>query len=351
MPAAVHRRPVTVRITPAARRALAPRWPRIEFERRSRLKTLVLAPLILAALAHRPAPAGSARAPAFAPPGADTLEVSGYKEVLALFEKLNYTPAAWQAGIRKVPRVYITDITERWRDTTVNSITVVAKKQIFFRALAPLVLRSNELILADRKRLAALRQAGAGAVSPDDSGWLTGLAAEYKVPLPADGQVSAAVMDELWLRVDIIPTSLALSQAAEESGWGTSRFAAQGNALFGQWTWGQLGMKPEQQRAELGNYGLAAFETPLLSVMAYMLNLNRHPGYAEFRSLRAAARAKGHAPRGRDLAAGLASYSERGEAYVTSLRSLMTANKLDPTDDAYLSTGPAIYLVPPGAKQ
>jgi uncharacterized FlgJ-related protein len=320
-----------------------------------RLKRSAIAPLAVLALAAWAAPGTETDSPAAtpgnAPPAADTIEVSGYKQVLALFEKLHYTPAAWQAGVRAVPRVYITDVTERWRDTTVNKITVLQKKQIFFRALAPLVLHSDELILADRKRLAAIRQAGQSAWSSEDAKWLADLADEYNVTVSAGEPVSADLLDELWHRVDIIPASLALSQAAEESGWGTSRFAAQGNALFGQWTWGKAGMKPEEQRAHLGNYGLAAFETPLLSVMAYMLNLNSHAAYAELRNLRAAARAEGKAPRGRALAAGLSKYSERGEAYVTSLRNLMTANKLDPTDDASLATGPAIYLVLPGEKK
>ena len=319
------------------------------------MKRSALAPLVVMALAAWTGPGigtgSQAATPSTAPTAADTLEVSGYKQVLALFEKLHYTPAAWQAGIRAVPRVYITDVTERWRDTTINKITVLQKKQIFFRALAPLVLHSNELILTDRKRLAALRQEGPGTWSPEDAKWLASLADEYGISVPAGDPVPADALDELWNRVDLIPASLALSQAAEESGWGTSRFAAQGNALFGQWTWGEAGMKPEEQRAHLGNYGLAAFETPLLSVMAYMLNLNTHAAYADLRTLRAAARAQGKAPRGRELAAGLSKYSERGEAYVTSLRNLMTANKLDPADDAYLSTGPAIYLVLPASKQ
>ncbi len=120
------------------------------------MKRSLFTPLVVLALAAWAGPGGRKDRPGPPPPpaGADTLEVSGYKEVLALFEKLHYTPAAWQAGIRSVPRVYVTDLTERWRDTTVNQITVLAKKQIFFRALAPLVLHSNELILADRKRLA-----------------------------------------------------------------------------------------------------------------------------------------------------------------------------------------------------
>jgi len=282
-----------------------------------------------------------------APAALDTVAIAGYQQLLALFEKLNYTPEAWQAGIREVPRIYITDVPAKWGDTTSKEIAVLTKKRIFFRTLAPLVLHANELILVDRKRLEGLRAADSGARSPEDEQWLTHLAAEYGVPVSAGGPISSAVMDELWVRVDIIPTSLALSQAAEESGWGTSRFASQGNSLFGQWTWGKAGMKPEDQRAHMGDYGLAAFETPLMSVVGYMLNLDSQAAYAELRSLRAAARAQGQAPRGRALAAGLSKYSERGEAYVTSLLALMTANKLDPADDAYLY-GTAIYLVPGG---
>lgn len=314
------------------------------------MKRLAFLPLLVLPLTSLPGPERSGAAVRNDPPAADTVAISGYQELMALFERLGYTPAAWQAGIRAVPRVYVTDLTERWRDTTVNEITVLAKKQVFFRALAPLVLHSNELIMGDRSRLEGIRKAGSAAVSPDDARWVAWLAAEYGVTVPADGPASPSVLNELWIRVDIIPTSLALSQAAEESGWGTSRFAAQGNALFGQWTWGNAGMKPEQQRAQLGDYGLAAFETPLKSVMAYMLNLNSHPSYSDLRNLRAAARAKSAAPRGWDLAAGLSKYSERGEAYVTSLRSLMTVNKLDATDKAYLSPGPATYLVLPTKK-
>jgi len=170
----------------------------------------------------------------------------------------------------------------------------------------------------------------------------------YDVTNAADEPVTADKLDELWKRVDIIPVSLALSQGAEESGWGTSRFAAQGNALFGQWTWGSHGMSPEKQRQELGNYGVAAFGSPLQSVIAYMLNLNTHANYADLRALRTAVRERGGKPTGRDLAPGLSGYSERGEAYVQSLLALMRVNRLDPADEAYLSDGPPIYLYPAG---
>ena len=152
--------------------------------------------------------------------------------------------------------------------------------------------------------------------------------------------------NELLTRVDIVPTSLALAQAAEESGWGTSRFAAEGNAVYGQWTWGEKAIVPEKQRKEMGNYGIASFETLQESVCAYMINLNTHNAYADLRIKRASMRKKGEKITGYELAGQLTKYSERGEEYVTGLRSLMDYNQLKPTDDAYLSDNPPIYLIP-----
>ena len=140
--------------------------------------------------------------------------------------------------------------------------------------------------------------------------------------------------------------SLVLAQAANESGWGTSRFAGEGNALFGQWSFGGSGMLPEAQRESLGDYRVAAFESPLLSVIAYMRNLNTHRSYARLRALRAAARVAGDTPRGMELAAGLDRYSERGQEYVDEIRSMIEYNGLEDTDDTYLASGP-VYLVLP----
>ena len=171
-------------------------------------------------------------------------------------------------------------------------------------------------------------------------------------PLTASQQALAAVdraaVHELLMRVDIVPVSLALSQCAEESGWGTSRFAAEGNALFGQWSWGGKGIKPLQQREGMGDYRIAAFETPLQSVMAYMRNLNTHNAYAGLRARRAELRAKGERMSGWELAKTLDKYSERGPAYVESLHGIMKVNQLDPADDAYLGDGPTIWLIPVG---
>jgi uncharacterized FlgJ-related protein len=280
----------------------------------------------------------------------ERFEFTSYTEVGELFEELNYTPEAWAAGIREVPRVYLTTIAPRWRDRVSAEVTVLEKKRIFFRSLAPLVLRSNEFILRDRARLEQIRASWTGpeGLDADDRQWLAELAVAYGVAEDVEAAVDQAVLDELMLRVDIVPVSLALAQCAEESGWGTSRFAAEGNALFGQWSWGGKGIKPLQQREGMGDYRIAAFETPLQSVMAYMRNLNTHAAYAGLRVRRAELRAKGERMSGWELAKTLDKYSERGPAYVESLHGIMRVNQLDPADDAFLGDGPTIWLIPVG---
>jgi Bax protein len=279
----------------------------------------------------------------------ERFEFTSYTEVGELFEKLGYTPETWQAGIRVVPRVYLTTVAPRWRDRVSKEVSVLTKKRIFFRALAPLVLRSNEFILRDRARLEEIvGRRGGGGLGDADRQWLTELAAAYGVVKDDQATVDQAVLAELMLRVDAVPVSLTLAQCAEESGWGTSRFAAEGNALFGQWSWGGEGIKPLEQRKGMGDYRIAAFETPLESVMAYMLNLNTHAAYAGLRSRRAELRARGERISGWELAETLDKYSERGPAYVESLHGIMKVNRLDPADDAYLGDGPTIWLVPVG---
>ena len=275
------------------------------------------------------------------------VEVRSYKDMLELFQELKYTPEAWQAGIREVPRVYLPIIGEKWGPTTSKEITVENKKRLFFRGLAPLILRANELIMTDRDRLKNIKSSfnKNTAIAEKDEKWIAKLAKAYKVNLD-EGKLTASAIDELWKKVDIVPVSLALAQAAEESGWGTSRFAAQGNAVYGQWTWGKNAIVPEQQRKELGNYGIASFETLQQSVCAYMLNLNTHNAYASLRTKRAELRTKDQKITGYILAGQLTKYSERGEEYVKGLRSLMEYNRLSPADEAYLSDDPPIYLVP-----
>jgi uncharacterized FlgJ-related protein len=153
------------------------------------------------------------------------------------------------------------------------------------------------------------------------------------------------IIDDLLYRLDVIPAGLALGQAAYESGYGTSRFAVEGNALFGQWTYGGGGMQPQQKRAGKGNYGVAAFDWPFDSVRGYFINLMSHPAYEEFRRLRAEARAAGRPLVSLQLADGLVKYSERGQEYVDTLKAMIRVNKLDIADQAVFRDEPMRFAV------
>jgi uncharacterized FlgJ-related protein len=273
-----------------------------------------------------------------------------YRNVLALFDRLGYTQKAWQAGIREIPRVYLDDVPDTWRERSAKELSVADKKRLFFRFLAPIVLRVNELILEDRVRAKGLtaRLAQGQSVTPDDQAWLTELAVKYKVLESTSQRLDSDAFAELLMRVDIVPPSLSLAQAASESGWGTSRFAAQGNSLFGQWTWGK-GLKPAEQRtSKLGDYRIAAFDSTAQSAYSYVLNLNTARAYRDLRLKRADLRRQSLRISGTVLAETLRNYSERGQAYVDDLRALMRQNRLDDADDAYLRQMAVIHIVPAG---
>lgn len=200
----------------------------------------------------------------------------------------------------------------------------------------------NEKITADRKQL--LNKIKNNKTKNDK--WLLQLSKKYKVISDDHSILNKNDLDSLKNRLDIIPPSLALAQAAEESGWGTSRFAIQGNALFGQWDFSGNGMTPKNQRKELGNYGIAKFDTPQQSVEAYILNLNTHIAYKKLRDKRAGMRENNTNPTGWELAKQLDKYSERGAHYVESLHRIMSLNKLIPADDAYLWNKGKIIVSP-----
>lgn len=275
-----------------------------------------------------------------------------HNDVFALFDRLGYTQQAWQAGIREVPRVYLEDIPEQWRERSSTMMTVGEKKRIFFRLIAPIVLRINELIAADRARAKEIteRLALGEGVSPEDQAWLVELAVRYKlIASPAD-RLDSDQYAELLMRVDIIPPSVSLAQAASESGWGTSRFAAEGNSLFGQWSWG-AGLKPTEQRGEEhGDHRVAAFGSTAAAAYAYALNLNTQGAYRDFRLKRADLRRRNLRISGEVLVETLVRYSERGQAYVEDLKTIMRQNRLADADDAYLRDMPVIRIVAADAK-
>lgn len=278
-----------------------------------------------------------------------TFKFQSYAELAVLADFLGYTTEAWTNGSRVVPRLYLTEIPESWRDTTAREISVDVKKQLFFRLLMPVVLSVNETILRDQSLVVELagRMRTEEGLSDAEAAWLARLAARYGVsPNRYELPSPDALAELLTHRVLPIPVSLVMAQAAEESGWGTSRFAAEGNALFGQWAWSGERIRPAQQRMGLGDYGIAAFAAPRQSVVAYMLNLNTHAAYAALRARRAELLESGTSVTGWALAETLTRYSERGQEYVDTLHTIMRVNRLEATDDAYLDGGPSIFLVP-----
>lgn len=247
--------------------------------------------------------------------------------LIAKFAEMDASLELVRAGKAEVPRIFLARLPSDLRDVR----SPATRKAAFIKVVLPLVLRANQDVLQTRKRLVAIQQVrrlGFDA-GPQARRFLRRVAEEYETA-PDD-------LVTLLKRVDIVPPSLALAQAAEESGWGTSRFARRGNAVFGQRTFkAGRGMVP-LDREEGERHEVLAFESLQTSVGAYLWNLNTHPAYREFRSLRAQQRQDGTSLDGRALIGTMLRYSERGEAYVETIRSIMRVNRLRQFDDAQLA--------------
>jgi Bax protein len=247
------------------------------------------------------------------------------------FTRMGYDLDAIASGESEVPRVFLASMPgdiDKMRETK-------KRKRLFFKTVLPLVLQVNEEIKQDRKRLDKLIEAKnrGEKIGPVDRLWLIVMAERYKT---RRGDLKA-----LLKRVDVIPPSLALAQAAEESGWGTSRFVREGNAMFGQWTTSKAaGTIIPNQRDEGRTHRIKAFDSLLQSVRAYARNLNTHRAYRKLRARRHQLRTQGKPVDGLMLAEQLTSYSERGDGYVKTLRSIIAANKLRPLDLARLNKNP-----------
>jgi Bax protein len=207
------------------------------------------------------------------------------------------------------------------------------RKRVFIKMVLPLVLHVNEVIAYDRQRIVALQKEFQRdkTLSIADATWLRSMAAGYGLGDDAD-------FDELLHRVDVIPASLAVAQAAVESGWGTSRYAHEGKALFGQYTFKDGDGLTPREREEGKTHKIKSFESLLDAVKAYAANLNTNPAYDDFRKTRAKMRAKDVDPDGYDLAQTLLKYSELREAYVKALRKIIDSNELSRFDDVRLSS-------------
>jgi len=289
----------------------------------------------------------------------DVLVFSGPDDAIAYMEANDWWGAGWHEQELVAPRALITGISSSWRENA-QALQVADKKEIFYRVMLPLVLHANEMVLNSRDELAAGREtvAAGGDLTAAQLADLRRAAvlfravdAETADVLGSDRDQTLEVIDELLYRLDIVPPGLALGQAAYESGYGTSRFATEGNALFGQWTYGGEGLVPEQQRGELGDHRIAAYEWPFDSVRGYYINLMSHPAYEDFRRLRAERRAAGQPLSSLDLADGLLSYSERGQAYIDDLKGIIRVNQLEAADRASLRDEPLRLTVAAGSPE
>ena len=239
-----------------------------------------------------------------------------------LYQDIDYRLDNIRLGEMAVPRILLDKLPADF--AVVESPT--ERKQLFIKLALPLILYANERIAAERERLIALSDKIARtSATAGERAWLSGLAGRYGLETPD--------IDILLKRVDVIPPSLALAQGAEESGWGTSRFVREGNAIFGQRTYDKgAGLVPELRDPD-ATHEVKTFNGLMDSVISYMTNLNTHAAYDNFRRIRADQRASGGVD-SYSLVGSLVRYSERGEAYIETIRSIIDINDLRSYDGA-----------------
>ena len=199
------------------------------------------------------------------------------------------------------------------------------RKEFFIQIVLPLIVKENNNIRIDRKTLFRVINKSNNSVA--EKQWLEKKYKQYGVK---SGDLSS-----LKVRMDEIPVSLAIAQAAKETGWGTSRFAQEGNALFGQWTWSGEGLKPKDADADKG-HKVMKFNVLQASVRAYQRNLNTHRTYRDFRKARAELRDLNKPLDSMELSKYLNKYAETGNQYVEVLQKIIKQNNLKDFDDARL---------------
>ena len=199
------------------------------------------------------------------------------------------------------------------------------RKEFFIQIVLPLILKENNNIRLDRKRLFSIINKSNN--SKLEKKWLAKKYKQYGIP--------SKDLSTLKIRMDEIPVSLAIAQAAKETGWGTSRFAQEGNALFGQWTWSGEGLKPKESDKNEG-HKVMRFNVLQASVRAYQRNLNTHSSYKNFRKARAELRDSGKSLDSIILAEFLDTYAATGDQYVEVIRKIIKQNNLKDFDDAKL---------------
>jgi len=271
----------------------------------------------------------SAALPGSAPDVSSTLRKGSTAQLAAAFDKAGFDLISVRMGIDQVPRIETISLPKDLEKVADPEL----RKSVFLRAVLPLVLLENERIRKARERAKALFAAEDSdqPVTPAERDWLEQTAQAY-------GLTTLDRQELVW-RLDVVPVSLALAQAIQESGWGQSRFARNGNALYGQRVWSENGQGLRAEDLE-GNeeFRVRSFRNLGESVRAYMKNLNSHAAYEGLRKRRAVLRAQGRRPTGAALVAALESYSEEGGLYVKRLREVMEHNDLGGFDHVTLAS-------------
>ena len=199
------------------------------------------------------------------------------------------------------------------------------RKDLFIQIILPLIIAENNNIKSDRNKLFNILNKSKNTKT--EQYWLNSKFKQYGV---ANKNLST-----LKIRMDEVPVSMAIAQAAKETGWGTSRFAQEGNALFGQWTWSGNGIKPSEADDD-STHKVMKFNVLQASVKAYQRNLNTHSTYKDFRNARAELRDNGEKLDSITLSEHLDKYAETGKEYVKTLQQIIRQNNLIDFDDAKL---------------
>jgi len=199
------------------------------------------------------------------------------------------------------------------------------RKDLFIQIILPLVIKENNNIKSDRNKLFSILNKSKN--TKKEKNWLNSKFKQY-------GIVNKD-FSTLKIRMDEVPVSMTIAQAAKETGWGVSRFAQEGNALFGQWTWSGEGIKPAAADDD-STHKVMKFKVLQASVKAYQRNLNTHSTYKNFRGARAELREQGKKLDSIVLSEYLDKYAETGKEYVKILQKIIKQNNLEDFDDAKL---------------
>ena len=279
----------------------------------ARFGLLILTLLFTSGIAARSLPA-QAKTPFYTESeNLQPLTIGSAAELEALFDQLGYR---WPPG-NQVPAIALQRLPPDFAE--IRSST--DRKHLFLRALLPIVLAENRR-LREQRQLVQLLLANPPLANGRLEKWLNETARRYRIR----GDLrQAGNRIELLKRLDEIPTALVLAQAALESGWGTSRFALEGNSLFGQWTYKKTGGLTPENRDEDATHSVKAFPNLQASVRAYLHNLNIGHAYEDLRDTRARLRAAGQKPGPLQLATHLQRYSQRGEDYVREVQRMITS--------------------------